>query len=414
MVPSAVTAVIAAVLVAALCLLSVARLANPGPYVKAAFVSGALIGDEAAYPTYAGLGRVQADCQLAGDLLAAGSQFDRYLLAPQMPFDRDRILGTCQMSRDLAYRGSRPEIDLRPLTSNPAGLRAWLRLSLAVAPMSLWQILMPLMALAIGAGLGFLLWRRRSATVTGLGLLGLTSLMSATFSAMSPSLGVASLLWPLAVAAALLPKKLSKTTMATLSAALGASAVLFDYGSGLGLTVLICYLCGLATRDMPLRDLLTAAAAYTVAALALILLLALANVLVRGPAVIDGLRYISNQFTDLAVVISSGGGAIPRAGTRVWGWVADTGGGFALAAYALIALVVFGGWAAHLRTGQVFGATVLLSAGLAIGWCLLNFDRISGEPMQFLSAPLLLGGLALLSVLVALRPAVSLKLEPAS
>ncbi|EGF90075.1 putative membrane protein [Asticcacaulis biprosthecium C19] len=405
----------AAVLAAAFLLLAVSRLTQPTPTLKNAFAARQLVSDEAAHRAFTKLGRVRADCETAGLILAVEKSFGRYMFAPQLPKDPDEVLNTCQTVRDLAYGDPGLQADTRSAKVNPIALRGVTRLALGFIPLQIWQIALAVAALAIGGATAFFLVRTRRASVVKLAVLGAASLIAALFAATSLSLGIGALLWPTALAAAFFVSEKSPWRLLAVCGLLGAGAVAFDYGAALGVTVLLSLLFGLAVQNTRPGLLLTCAAAYLGAAATVVIILALAQANVRGFGFLATLPFVIERFTDGVLLLGDDGAAIAaRSGERIGKLLARYNGWSAIALYAGLCAVAFSGWALWLKGHKGLGVLILGSAAGIVLWSLFAFDRLSAQPLQFASLPLLLLGYTLASVVATLVVKPSTPLEPAS
>lgn len=404
-----------AVLVAGFLLVAVSRLTQPAPILKNAFAGGQLVADEAAHRAFAKLGRVRADCETAGLLIAVEKSFGRYMMAPQLPKDPDEILNTCQTVRDLAYGDPGLQADTRSAKVNPVALRGISRLALGIVPLQIWQIVLAVAALAIGGVTAFFLVRQGRATVAKLAVLSAASLAAAVFAATSLSLGIGALLWPAALAAAFLIPNTAPWRLLAVCGLLGAGAVSFDYGSALGVTVLLSLMFGLALQATRPADLLACAAAYLTAAATAVIVLALAQAYARGFGFLDTLGFVAERFTDGVLLLGDNAAAIAnRGGERVGKLLARYDGWSAIAIYAALCAVAFSGWAMWLKGERGLGLLILASGGAVLLWSLFAFDRLFANPLQFASLPLLLLGYTVASVVATLVVKPAAPLEPAS
>lgn len=393
-----------AVLLVALALVAVARLANPAPLVKNAFVGGQVFADQAAYRSTAKLGRIGPDCDIAGLLVTTDKKFSDYLFAPQIPRDPERVLGTCQMVRDIAYMDSSTGFDTRALAGNPLGLRGLSRLALALAPMSIWLVVQAIFAAAIGLGAIFLLKRQGDLTLFKAGVLGVATLTAVAYSLTSLSLGFGALLWPVAVAAVfLIGTRLSWSQspwrMTALSALAGAVAIMFDYSAGLACSLLLSLVFAQAALGSNWTTLGRNALAFVVAALLTVAVLAVANVSTRGLEPAAAAYYIVDRFTDASAFLRLDGvGALSRSAARLGKLLAAGSGAAGASFYAILCLIAFSAWAILLKGQKRLGTLVFVALAVGLGWALLVFDRVTSDPMQFASLPLLLLAYTLVAV----------------
>ncbi|MFT4074392.1 MAG: hypothetical protein QM647_02595 [Asticcacaulis sp.] len=395
-----------------LVILAGASFVNPAPRLKAAFASGTLLADEAAHRAWEKLGRFRPDCEIAGTLVLKDQKFDRYLFAPQVPKDADGVLGTCQVVRDLSYGSAPQNVGSRPLGDNPVLLRATSRLALVIAPMQAWLIVQPLVVLLIWAGTVFLLHRHRQMTPAAVALMTAASLVAAGFAALTLTLGLAAWLWPLSVAAALLTPRRVAWVLPAISAALGALSALMAHESALTLSVLLSLTFGLSVRGLKWRELGENALAFVIAACVVTLLLAFANVLNRHLGGVAALQYVVAQFTDGAVFLTQNADAvIARSVDRVGKRLADYNGWLGFGLYLMLVAILFGGWATLLRSYRVTGMLVLLSLAVLVLWFELMLDRVSAQPMQFVSLLLLLFVYSLAALIAACLPRRATPLE---
>ncbi|ESQ90015.1 hypothetical protein ABAC460_09620 [Asticcacaulis sp. AC460] len=392
-----------AVLVAGFILLAVSRLTQPVPTLKSAFAAGHLVADEAAHRSFARLGRVRADCETAGLVIAVEKSFGRYMLAPQLPKDPEEVLNTCQTVRDLAYGDPGFQADTRSAKVNPIALRGITRLALGFIPLQIWQIALAVIALAIGGATAFFLVRGRRATVVKLAVLGAATVAAAVFAATSLSLGIGALLWPASIAAAFFVTDTSPWRRLAVCGLLGAGAITFDYGSALGVTVLLSLLFGLAVQETKPADLLSALAAYLAAAATTVIVLALAQANARGFAILDTAGFIIERFTDGILLLGDNGAAIAnRSGERIGKLLARYDGWSGIILYAGLCAVAFSGWALWLKGQKALGLLILASGAGLLLWSLFAFDRLFANPLQFASLPLLLLAYTLVSVVATL------------
>lgn len=401
-----------ATLFAALLVLGLARLTDPTPQVRSAFLSGEIHADDAVAPVFTQMGRTRRDCEIAGVFVTADKKFMRFLFAPATPKDADRVLGVCQTVRDVALGGSAIVVDYKSAETNPVALRGVTRLALAAMPLLAWKAVLSVIIIAVAGGAAFLLRRRKDASPVALALLTVSAITALVFATTSLSIGFGAVLWPLAIAVALLTDLDKPWRLAVIPASLGALAILFDYQSGLVVSVMLSLLLALGVRSLSWRPIGVAAAAYLGAAVAVILVLGVAAVIVRGLGPLDSLVLIASRFTDFSGLFAvDGTNSLAGAFGRFARFLARDDGAVGLAVYAGVCLIGFGGWSLRLLGQRYVGRLILVSGLGLVVWILFMFDRVSSAPQQYISLPLLLMAYTLALQVAAVAPRAPAKLE---
>ncbi len=402
-------------LIAAIAVLALARLTDPTPQIRNAFANGEIRADEAVSTVFTQMGRTRKDCEIAGVFVTADKKFGRFLFAPQMPKDADRVLGVCQTVRDLALGGSAVTLDYKSVDTNPVGLRGITRLALTAVPLLVWKGILGLIIVAIAGGAAVILRRRNQFSPAALSLLAVSAIMAIVFATTSLSIGFGAVLWPLTVAAALLTDFSRPWRVVVMPALAGALAVLFDYQSGLGASVLLTLILALGIRNPSWRPIGIAAAGYLAAAVTIVLAMGIAAATVRGLGPFGGAVMVIDRFTDFSAIFTPSGANGFVAALRSFAkFLARDDGAVGLGVYAGLCLIGFGGWALRLAGQRYVGAVILGAEAALIAWILFMFDRVSSAPQQYISLPLLLIAYTLAVQVVTFAPRASAKLESVS
>ncbi|MBW8880045.1 MAG: hypothetical protein JF615_01095 [Asticcacaulis sp.] len=394
--------------------LSAASLADPQPNIRAALAHGEIMADEDMAAPWQQLGRVHTDCEIAGHFVPRDKGMGTFLFGPTVPKDVEGVLSSCQAVRDVMAGGSSITTSFRAVSANAIGLRTVDRLLLAVMPMWGFQACLVVLNLALAILAAFVLVRRgQLSTMKGL-LLGAVALMGSLFSS-SLSIGPGALLWTMAVAAFFLVDLDRPGRTAVTAAALGGLSAIFDYESGLVVSVLIAALFAVAAREASRKRFAQVLIAYLVAALVVTLVLALAQVIMMKLDSMAAEQQFMDRFGDLGQVSSAGNG---QSGGLLPGWLQSmlttNGQWFGLGIYVIICLIGFGAWALNNAGRMRTSDAVLVGSGLAIGWAIVIFQRFLAHPQEYLSVPLLLIVCTVAALIVLFVPRTAVKLESAS